>query len=66
LGVDFFCAKSKLVIEVDGDSHAKQLEYDAARTQWLSEQHDYRLLRFTNHEVLTNIEAVIETIRAAL
>ncbi len=64
--VDFFCAKSKLVIEVDGDSHAEQREYDAARTKWLSEQHHYRVLRFTNREVLTNIEAVVEAIRAAL
>ena len=64
--VDFFCAKSKLVIEVDGDSHAEQMEYDAARTQWLNEQHHYRVLRFTNREVLTNIEAVIAAIRAAL
>ena len=64
--VDFFCAKSKLVIEVDGDSHAEQKEYDASRTQWLSEQHQYRVLRFTNHDVLTNIEAVVEMIRAAL
>ncbi len=64
--VDFFCAKSKLVIEVDGDSHAEQLEYDAARTQWLNEQHQYRVLRFTNREVLTNTEAVVEAIRAAL
>ena len=54
--VDFFCAKSRLVIEVDGDSHAEQLEYDAARTQWLSEQHHYRVLRFTNEDVLRNIE----------
>jgi very-short-patch-repair endonuclease len=64
--VDFFCAKSKLVIEVDGDSHAEQMEYDAARTKWLSEQHQYRVLRFTNHDVLTNIEAVLVAIRAAL
>jgi very-short-patch-repair endonuclease len=64
--VDFFCAKSKLVIEIDGDSHAEQREYDAARTQWLTEQHNYRVLRFTNREVLTNIEAVVEAIRAAL
>ena len=64
--VDFFCAKAKLVIEVDGDSHAAQADYDATRTQWLNEQHAYRVLRFTNDEVLTNIEAVIEVIRAAL
>ena len=42
------------------------MEYDAARTQWLIEQPHYRVLRFTNQEVFTNIEAVIETIRAAL
>ena len=42
------------------------MEYDAARTQWLSAQHQYRVLRFTNHDVLTNIEAVVEMIRAAL
>ncbi len=64
--VDFYCAKSKLVIEVDGDSHAEQVEYDAQRTQWLNEQKHYRVIRFANREVLNNIEAVLEVIRAAL
>ena len=41
--VDFFCAKSKLVIEVDGDMHSDQIEYDAERTQWLNEQKRYEL-----------------------
>lgn len=38
--VDFFCAKAKLVVEVDGDVHAdeEQAEYDAKRTEWLNEQ----------------------------
>ncbi len=64
--VDFFCAKARLVIEVDGDSHAVQAEYDAARTQWLNEQRHYRVLRFTNDEVYRNIEAVLEAILEAL
>jgi very-short-patch-repair endonuclease len=64
--VDFFCAKSKLVIEVDGDVHADQVEYDAQRTSWLNEQKHYRILRFTNHEVRHNIEGVLERIRVAL
>ena len=64
--VDFFCAKSKLVIEVDGDSHSDQIEYDAERTHWLNEQKYYRVIRFTNREVLQNLEGVIEAIRAAL
>jgi len=44
---DFFCAKARLVIEVDGDSHAdpKQAGYDAERTEWLNEQKHYRVIR---------------------
>jgi very-short-patch-repair endonuclease len=60
--VDFFCAKSKLVIEVDGDTHAEQMDYDAERTKWLNEQKHYRVIRFWNDEVLHNIEAVLAKI----
>lgn len=64
--VDFFCAKAKLVIEVDGDTHADQLEYDAERTRWLNEHKHYRVIRFTNDDVHRNLDAVIHAIRAAL
>ena len=64
--VDFFCPASKLVIEVDGDSHAEQPEYDAERTRWLEQQKRYRVIRFTNEEVHRNIEAVVDAITAAL
>ena len=64
--VDFFCAKSKLVIEVDGDSHADQIEYDTERTQWLNEQKHYRVIRFTNDEVHDHLEAVLQAIAEAL
>ncbi len=64
--VDFFCAKSKLVIEVDGDVHADQVEYDAQRTRWLNEQKHYRVLRFRNDEVRHNIAGVLERIREAI
>ncbi len=64
--VDFFCAKAKLVIEVDGDSHADQVEYDAQRTAWLNEQKHYRVLRFTNDDVHRHLDAVMQAIRAAL
>jgi very-short-patch-repair endonuclease len=36
--VDFFCAKSKRMIEVDGDPHVEQVASDAAQTQWLNEE----------------------------
>jgi very-short-patch-repair endonuclease len=64
--VDFLCAKSKLVIEVDGDTHAEQVEYDQERTRWLNEQKHYRVIRFTNDDVLHNLDAVVEQIRVAL
>ncbi len=37
---DFYCAEAKLVIEIDGDSHAEpdQEDYDQARTEWLEER----------------------------
>ena len=64
--VDFFCARAKLVVEVDGDSHVTQAEYDAERTRWLSEQKHYRVLRFSNDEVHHNMEAVLGRILEAL
>ena len=64
--VDFFCARAKLVVEVDGDSHAIQTEYDAQRTRWLNEQKHYQVLRFSNDEVHHNLEAVLERIMEAL
>ncbi|HLF28539.1 MAG TPA: endonuclease domain-containing protein [Anaerolineae bacterium] len=64
--LDFYCAKAKLVIEVDGDSHADQVEYDAERTRWLNEQKHYCVIRFTNRDVLSNIDAVLEQILQAL
>ncbi len=64
--VDFFCARSKLVIEVDGDSHTDQIAYDAERTQWLNEQKHYRVIRFTNDEVHHHLEAVLQAIAEAL
>ena len=35
--VDFYCAACRLVVEIDGESHAEQVEYDLARTAWLNE-----------------------------
>src|SRR5437870_4455235 len=62
-----FCRPAaQLVVEVDGDSHAQQTDYDAERTQWLNQQRGYRVLRFTNDEVHQNIDAVVEAIAAAL
>ena len=55
--VDFYCSELRLVIEIDGDSHAENREYDKARTEALS-QLGLRVLRYTNGDVCNNIEGV--------
>jgi very-short-patch-repair endonuclease len=57
--VDFYCSSLGLVIEIDGDSHAEAIEYDAARTRILS-GHGLTLIRYTNHDVLQNISGVYD------
>jgi very-short-patch-repair endonuclease len=61
---DFFCAEQCLVVELDGDSHASQEPYDLQRTQWLESQ-GLRVIRFTNFDVLENLDGVIGAIRDA-
>jgi very-short-patch-repair endonuclease len=62
---DFVCRPAKLVIEVDGPSHDLQVEYDCARTE-LIEAQGYRVIRFSNMDVLQNLEDVLGTIGRAL
>lgn len=61
--VDFVCLKQMLVIEVDGGYHEKPLQMlsDEVRSADL-EQLGFRVLRFTNDEVLGNIERVLNII----
>ncbi len=61
--VDFFCPRAKLVIEVEGSHHFsdEMTEYDRIRNEYLSSL-GLRVLRFTNIDVLTHIESVVESI----
>ena len=61
---DFASHTSKLVVELDGGQHASQAAGDEARTQRL-EADGYRVLRFWNNDVLTNIEGVLTVIQQA-
>ncbi|CAN7411546.1 endonuclease domain-containing protein [Bosea sp. LjRoot237] len=65
--VDFACLGARLIVEVDGDQHGQRaaVVYDAERTRWLEAQ-GFRVLRFTNRQVMTESEMVIDTIFAAL
>ena len=64
--VDFACRTPRmLIVEVDGDSHAAKIAYDEQRTAFL-ESRGYRVLRFSNREVGTNMDGVMMTIAQAL
>jgi very-short-patch-repair endonuclease len=63
--VDFVCQEKLIIIEVDGGQHSVEQERDHKRDKWL-EGLGYKILRFWNNEVLTNIEGVLEIIRNTL
>jgi len=64
---DFACHRSRLVIELDGGQHneAAGLARDAKRTDDLCAG-GYRVLRFWNNDVLSNVEGVMQVIAAAV
>lgn len=59
--VDFCCTELSLVVELDGDVHGFRETKDAARQTYLEEQ-GYRVVRFTNSDVLDNLPGVLETL----
>jgi very-short-patch-repair endonuclease len=54
---DFACVSHKLVVEIDGDHHAFQVEADARRTSVLV-QEGWRVVRFAANEAVSNPEGV--------
>jgi uncharacterized radical SAM protein YgiQ len=63
--VDFVSLDHRLVVELDGGQHADQRAYDEARSQWLDGR-GFRVIRFWNHEVFQETEAVLQTIHDEL
>jgi very-short-patch-repair endonuclease len=65
--VDFFCAKAKLVLELDGGDHAdvQKTDDDEHRSREL-EKVGFRVLRFWNTDVLQNPDGVLKSIAEAL
>jgi len=64
---DFVCIEKKLIVEADGGYHeeADQKKFYISRSKWL-EEHDYKIVRFANDEVVRNIQNVLQRISEAL
>lgn len=63
--VDFVALRRKLVIELDGEQHLEQEEYDTERSAFL-ESKGYTVIRFWNGDVMNDIEGVLRAIDLAL
>ncbi|MEP3227264.1 MAG: DUF559 domain-containing protein [Parasphingorhabdus sp.] len=57
--VDFFCPRKGLIVEIDGDTH--DLQQDKKRDLRLS-QKGFRTIRFSNQEVIENLDGVLMAI----
>jgi very-short-patch-repair endonuclease len=62
--VDFFCPAKGLVVEIDGETHDPEL--DLRRDATLRRTFGFRVLRFTNEEVMRNLEGVLRALQIAL
>jgi very-short-patch-repair endonuclease len=62
---DFACVSRKLVIEIDGDHHADQVEADARRTADMKRE-GWRVIRFAANEVVANREGIWAAIQLVL
>ncbi|MDR1338063.1 MAG: DUF559 domain-containing protein [Rickettsiales bacterium] len=62
---DFVCLEQKLIIELDGDQHARNINYDNARTDYMTEL-GYRLIRIQNGYIYKELDAVIGHLRLIL
>ena len=63
--VDFICLEANLVIEVDGSQHADEEDQDERRSGFLR-ANGFRVLRFWNFEVMSDVDSVVERIAEVL
>jgi very-short-patch-repair endonuclease len=65
--LDIACMDKNLLIEIDGGQHNtnEKMEKDIDRTAWLEEK-GYQVLRFSNNDIMENLEGVVEVILHSL
>lgn len=59
--VDFYCPSVRLIVEIDGETHASEAGKlnDNIRTRFL-QSHGYKVVRYTNREVIGNLDGVYQ------
>jgi very-short-patch-repair endonuclease len=62
---DFTCVEASVIVELDGSQHVERSDYDRRRDAFLRSK-GFRVLRFWNDDVLSQTEAVLETVYEAL
>ena len=62
---DFYCHEVRLVVEIDGEIHNQQKEYDIGRTAEM-ERYNISVIRFKNSEIETDVEKVVIEIERAV
>ena len=63
--VDLVCIERKLVVEIDGGIHETQKREDAERTA-IIQYEGFKVIRFSNEAVLTDISSVLEKLKSEL
>jgi very-short-patch-repair endonuclease len=63
--IDFYCHEDKLGVEIDGPYHQLQEDYDEIRAAFIKAS-QVRLVRFTNEEVLYNLDSVLSELEIYL
>ncbi len=63
--VDFYCPKKKLAIELDGEVHVSQKEYDQIRDKFMKE-FGILVVRFQNNDIRNNLNMVLKQIKELL
>jgi very-short-patch-repair endonuclease len=58
---DFYCHQYVLIVEIDGNIHELQKDYDGDRDQYLMAR-GFHVLRFTNDEIMNDLQGVLEKI----
>jgi 5-methyltetrahydrofolate--homocysteine methyltransferase len=59
--LDFVCLEKKLVVEIDGEVHLHQQEYDIARDDYLNSA-GFKVIRFWNHQIFQERDKVLKQI----